>query len=273
METKASTKKKEDINEEEPAKPVDSAYKDKLKAIKEKMSDYPALTKEAFDDYVDRLAQIFDDALSDKESRTTWIYCKFKLIDNNKKHTTVEFVSKLKEQIKILEDIDRPDKEERSHCIDFLMLVYLKLFIANYGVPCDMDTCKKLFFAFSTVPMEEFLFEHDKVFRLVEAEVVNIYIWIIMAPFRTIDYGNGNPQLVWYEKFCFIYLFSYLKFLNITDKQYRIIDVKYPIPSLEMAKTLKKDEEFGEELIELLEFEKTLFLDIAKMRDFSIFPV
>ena len=197
----------------------------------------------------------------------------FKLTDSNQSLVSVYQFSQLKEKIKSLDDIDKPDKEDRSHCLDFLMLIYLKLLQPEMGIPCVPETFKKLFFAFTTIPIEDFLVEYDSVNELVKGEIVDIYSQILRAPFRHIEYDNGNPQFVWYEKFCLIYLFTLLKFLNLTQKEYKIYDRNFNIPSLETCRTMKKDEEFSKELVSIAAYEKTLFIDILYARDESIYPV
>ena len=197
----------------------------------------------------------------------------FKLTDSSQTFLSLSQSNHLKDKIKSLDEVDRPDKEERSHCLDFLMLIYLKLLQPEMGIPCVPETCKKLFFAFTTVPIEDFLVEYDTVKDLVKGEIVDIYSWILRAPFRYREYGKGNPQFVWYEKFCMIYLFTLLKFLHLTQKEYKVFDRDYNIPSLEMCRTMKKDEEFSKELVSVAVYEKTLFIDILHKRDESLYPV
>lgn len=105
---------------------------------------------------------------------------------------------------------------ERSYCLDFLMLVYLKISVPGVGVDQSLESCKKLFFTFSTIPMEDFLNEFDELNQLLNSETLNVYSWVLFSPFRSQPYGDGQPKMVWFEKFCFIYLFSLLKFLNLT---------------------------------------------------------
>jgi len=73
------------------------------------------------------------------------------------------------------------------------MLIYLKLLQPEMGIPCVPETFKKLFFAYTTIPIEDFLVEYDSVNELVKGEIVDIYSQILRAPFRHIEYDNGNP--------------------------------------------------------------------------------
>ena len=112
------------------------------------------------------------------------------------------------------------DETDEPYTINYLLGIYIALFEAEVGVLANRYNCNSLYHAFKNVSLEDLILEHEEVSELVMHEGVNVYMEVLLSPFKDPDFGEGKNDIIWYEKHCLISIFNYLRCLNLNKSQY-----------------------------------------------------
>lgn len=122
------------------------------------------------------------------------------------------------------------DETDEPFAFNDVFRIYIALLQPGVGIEFSSFNCLSLFHAVKNYDLEEIILEYEEVAPFIAHEGFNCFLEVLIAPFRGAHFGQGALELVWYEKNAMINIFNFLRCLQRSQAQYKVMETAFPFP-------------------------------------------